>query len=56
MHRLFSKWSEAKAVKDKSAPTVTKFLYEIICRHGCMRIQINDSGKVFVNYVFREPS
>ena len=38
----FSKWSEAKAIKDKSAPTVSKFLYEIICRHGCMRIQIND--------------
>ena len=41
----FSKWFEAKAVKDKSAPTVAKFLYEIICRHGCMRIQINDQGK-----------
>ena len=47
----FSKWSEAKAVKDKSAPTVAKFLYEIICRHGCMRIQINDQGKEFVNEV-----
>ena len=47
----FSKWSEAKAVKDKSAPTVAKFLYEIICRHGCMRIQINDQGKNFVNEV-----
>ena len=40
-----SKWSEAKAVKDKSAPTVANFLYEIICRHGCMRLQINDQGK-----------
>ena len=47
----FSKWSDAKAVKDKSAPTVVKFLYEIICRHGCMRIQINDQGKEFVNEV-----
>ena len=47
----FSKWSEAKAVKDKSTPTVAKFLYEIICRHGCMRIQINDQGKEFVNEV-----
>ena len=47
----FSKWSEAKAVKDKSAPTVEKFLYEIICRHGCMSIQINDQGKQFVNEV-----
>ena len=25
----FSIWSEAKTVKDKSAPTVAKFLYEI---------------------------
>ena len=47
----FSKWSEAKAVKDKSAPTVSKFLYEIICRHDCMRIQINDKEKGFVNKV-----
>ena len=47
----FSKWSETKAVKDKSGPTVAKFLYEIICRHGCMRIQINDQGKEFVNEV-----
>ena len=52
----FSKWSEAKAVKDKSAPTVAKFLYEIICRHGCMRIQINDQGKEFVNEVSKTKS
>ena len=47
----FSKWSKAKAVKDKSAPTVAKFLYGTICRHGCIRIQINDQGKEFVNEV-----
>ena len=41
----FSKWFEAKAVKDKCAPTFAKFLY------GCMRIQINDQGKEFVNEV-----
>ena len=51
MHRLFLRWSEAKAVKDKSAPTVAKLLYEIICGHSCMRIQINDQGKEFVNEV-----
>ena len=45
----FSKWSEAKPLKDKLAESVSKFLYEIICRHGCMRIQINDQGKEFVN-------
>lgn len=47
----FSKWSEAKAVKNKSASTVANFLYEIICRHGCIKIQINDQGKEFVNQV-----
>ena len=47
----FSKWSEAKAIKNKSAPTVTSFLYEIICRVGCIKIQINDLGKAFVNQV-----
>ena len=38
----FSKWSEAKPIHDKSAPTVSQFLYELICRHGCFAIQIND--------------
>ena len=47
----FSKWSEAKATKDKSAPTVAQFIYDIICRHGCVKIQINDQGKEFVNEV-----
>ena len=54
MNRLvhyFSKWSVAKAVKDKSAPRAAKFLYEIICRHGYMRVQINDQEKEFVNEV-----
>ena len=27
------------------------WLYEIICRHGCMRIQTNDHGREFVNEV-----
>ena len=47
----FSKWSEAKPVKDKSAVTVTSFLYDVICRHGCIKIQINDQGREFVNQV-----
>ena len=47
----FSKWSEVKPVKDKSAPTVAAFLYEVMCRHGCFKIQINDQGKEFVNEV-----
>ena len=40
----FSKWSEAKT-------TAASFLYEIICRHGCIKTQINDQGKEFVNQV-----
>ena len=35
----FSKWLEAKATKDKSAPTVAQFIYDIICRHGCVKTE-----------------
>jgi hypothetical protein len=45
----FTKWIEGKAVVDKSAATVAAFLYEVICRHGCFKIQINDQGREFVN-------
>ena len=47
----FLKWSQAKVTKDKSAPAVASFLYEIICQDGCIKIQINDLGKKFVNQV-----
>ena len=47
----FSKWSEAKPLRDKSAPTVAQFLYELISRHVCVSIQINDQGREFVNAV-----
>ena len=50
----FSKWSEAKPIHDKSAPTVAQFLYELTCRHGCFAIQINDQGREFVNEVANE--
>ena len=50
----FSKWSEAKPLKDKLATSVATFLYEIICRHGCMKIQINDQGREFVNEVMTQ--
>ena len=46
-----SKWLEAKSIKDKSASTIAQFLYEVLCRHGCMKIQINDQGREFVNEV-----
>lgn len=47
----FSKWYEAKPIKDKSALTVAYVLYDVICRHGCIEIQINDQGHEFVNDV-----
>ena len=46
-----SKWSEAKTIHDKSALTVAQFLSELIYRHGCFAIQINDQGREFVNEV-----
>ena len=48
----FPKWSEAKPTRDKSAPTVAQFLYELICKHGCFSIQINYHGRELVNEVF----
>lgn len=48
----FSKWSEARALPDKRAETVARFIYEdIVCRHGCPLVQINDQGREFVNQV-----
>ena len=47
----FNKWSQAKPIKDNIASTTVQFHYEVICRHGCIRIQINDQGKEFVNKV-----
>ena len=50
----FSKWSEVVATKDRKAPTVAQFLYEVMCRHGCFQVQINDQGREFVNEVSTE--
>ena len=50
----FSKWSEAKPTTDKSAPTIAQFLYEVMGRHGCFEIQINDQGREFVNEVCKQ--
>ena len=49
---FFSKWTEARCLKDHKAHTVAQFLFEdIICRHGCVKVQINDQGREFVNQV-----
>ena len=45
----FTKWIEAKALKDKTAVSVAQFLYECICRHDVPAIQINYQGREFVN-------
>ena len=47
----FSKWSEAKPITDKTATTIAQILYEMVCRHGCIGIQIDDQGRDFVNEV-----
>ena len=51
MYRLLSKWLEAKPIKDKSTSIIAQFLYDIICRHECMKIQINMQGRQFVNEI-----
>jgi hypothetical protein len=47
----FTKWPEAAALKDKSALSVTKFLFQLITRHGSPVIIQSDQGKEFVNQV-----
>ena len=51
MYRLLSKWLETKPIKDKSTSTIAQFLYDIICHHECMKIQINMQGRQFVNEI-----
>jgi hypothetical protein len=50
-----TKWPEAKAVKDNTAKSVVKFLYEdIICRHGCPTKILSDRGSHFNNQLVTE--
>ena len=38
----FSKWTEARCLKDHKAHTVAQFLFEdIICRDGCVKVQFD---------------
>ena len=48
----FTKWPEARAIKDIKAETVAKFLYEeVICRHGAPEEILTDRGASFMNQV-----
>lgn len=47
----FTKWVEASPIRDKTGATIAAFIYDLICRHGCFNIQINDQGREFVNSV-----
>ena len=50
----FTKWVEAQPIMDKSSVTIAEFIYGLICRHGCSRIQINHQGREFVNTLAEE--
>ena len=50
-----TKWPEAKAVPNKEASTIAKFIFEeIICRHGCPKIIQSDQETEFTAQITRE--
>ncbi len=53
----FTKWLIAKAIKEATAKTVSKFIYEkIICEHGCPQVLQSDQRTHFVNRVIQDLS
>ena len=50
----FTKYSEAAAIPDKTAECVGIFLFNTICRHGCMDTIISDQGTEFNNKLLNE--
>ena len=50
----FSKGTQANPIKNKDALAVTQVLNELICRHGCFEIQLNEQGREFVSLVSTE--
>ncbi|CAK9291523.1 unnamed protein product [Gordionus sp. m RMFG-2023] len=47
----FSKYIVVMPLKDKTAKSVSRFLYSLLCTHGRAKIQINDQGREFVNEI-----
>ena len=51
----FTKWPEARALKEATAKEVSDFIYkDIICRHGCPRKILSDRGSHFNNQLIKE--
>ena len=50
----FTKWPEAKALKEASAKEVSTFIFDdIICRHGCSQKILSDRGSHFNNQLIK---
>jgi len=53
----FTKWPIAKAIKEVTAKTVGKFIYEkIICEYGCSQVLQSDRETYFMNKVIQNLS
>jgi uncharacterized protein YihD (DUF1040 family) len=51
----FTKWPEARAVKEATAKETAMFILEdIICRHGCPKRILSDRGTTFNNKMIKE--
>ena len=54
MTDYFSKYVEAVPIKDRSAVSVARGIYEVYCRQGAPVHVISDQGKEFINQVYIE--